>query len=54
MDYEILIAGSAPALAWLVQQKIKEGWRPLGGVSVSVMVNQTSVYAQAIVKEEGK
>jgi hypothetical protein len=55
MIYDILTAATAQDLAKLVNQAIRDGWQPLGGVS-STLIDYESVtfriekYAQAIIK----
>lgn len=53
IDYIILERESKEALRVEVLQKIKEGYRPLGGISLAVdpsKVNLYSNYAQSMVK----
>lgn len=55
MMYAIVDAKSASVLVELINQHIKEGWKPLGGVSVSISHDahgmSYQVYAQALIKE---
>jgi len=52
MIYDILTARSAIKLGELVQAAIREGWRPLGGVSVALNGSPEHgdlVFAQAMI-----
>ncbi len=55
MEYRIVGRGSADELARDVNNAIKEGWRPQGGVSHMVTglipFAQSMVWAQAMVRE---
>lgn len=50
VDYE-LVTGSREQLKYKVQEKIKEGFVPFGGASISVnWVGGAAMFAQAMVK----
>lgn len=54
MKYHILTARSAAKLVELVQAAIREGWRPIGGVSVALEGSPDHgwlVFAQAMILE---
>lgn len=54
MIYDIFTARSAAQLGALVQAAIREGWRPIGGVSVALNGSPEHgdlVYAQAMILE---
>lgn len=57
IEYEILYAKNEDALADKVNEWIKEGWQPFGGIGVEAMPsedwdNQYTTLYQAIVKYE--
>ena len=55
MEYAIVDAKSASILVEIINRQMKEGWRPQGGVSVSISHDahggSYQVYAQAMIKE---
>lgn len=54
MQYQVIDAKGAGILVDLVNVAIKDGWKPIGGVSVSTSTDQGNtreVYAQALIKE---
>lgn len=55
-DYTILLAGDASTLSSLVNNLIRRGWQPQGGVSVSVFTPEegetAEQWAQAMIKRE--
>lgn len=54
VDYEILKDEYCDSLVTSVQQKIREGWQPLGGVAFSIdSLDNPKYHFQAIVKYEG-
>ena len=44
--------GVRPGLIVIVNKKIKEGWIPQGGVSVTISSTNYMTYSQAIIKYE--
>ncbi len=48
VEYINVSANSSDKLVALVNEKIKEGWQPIGGVFVTSLY--TAVYLQAMVK----
>ncbi|MDT8383025.1 MAG: DUF1737 domain-containing protein [Gammaproteobacteria bacterium] len=56
MEYFIVTADDAELLEYAVNERIKNGWVPQGGVSCSLSENQhvETLYAQAVVKKENK
>ena len=51
MKYRITDALSSVQLTTYVNELIKAGWRPIGGVSISGKYHGTMVYAQAMVTD---
>lgn len=54
MQYKIIDAKSPVILVELVNQALRNGWKPQGGVSVTMSADQGYVrelYAQAMIKE---
>lgn len=51
MDYIILQDSQSKSLAYEVLEKMKEGYKPVGGVSVSVAPGGWTLFAQAMIKE---
>ena len=54
MQYKIIDAKSPVILVELVNQALRNGWKPQGGVSVTMSSDQGYVrelYAQAMIKE---
>lgn len=59
MDYEILIAKSTSEMEAEVRRRIAQGWRPAGGVSVTLEKSEDGGYTrieitvyQAMVREQ--
>ena len=61
-EYGVLIADSPSALSERVNQRIKEGWVPLGGIAIAVSPQEINTdgsggdyweYAQAMVRVKG-
>ena len=52
MKYRITDALSGPKLTEYVNNLIKDGWKPLGGVSVTGEFHGTTVYVQAMVTDK--
>lgn len=50
MEYEIVMAKEASELEEQVNEMIKEGWIPCGGVTISVVYNVDRYY-QAMIKK---
>ncbi len=50
MEYTVLRATKLEELVELVNQRISEGWVPLGGVSASLTVGAT-MFCQALTKQ---
>lgn len=50
MEYDILYAGSQYQLILLVNDAIKKGWKPLGGV-VALSYDGDFEYNQTMIKE---
>jgi hypothetical protein len=51
MDYIILQDTSSKSLAYEVTDKMAEGYKPVGGVSVGVAPGGWTLFAQAMIKE---
>ena len=51
MKYRITDALSSVQLTTYVNELIKAGWRPIGGVSISGKLHGAMVYAQAMVTD---
>ena len=51
MKYRITDALSSVQLTTYVNELIKDGWRPIGGLSISGKYHGTMVYAQAMVTD---
>ena len=51
MKYRITDALSSVQLTTHVNELIKDGWRPIGGLSISGKYHGTMVYAQALVTD---
>jgi hypothetical protein len=53
-EYKVLVHSDQTQLMQLVNEAIKEGWQPQGGISVPVFINslsqETIFFAQAVVK----
>ena len=52
MKYKIIDAISGRQLITYVNKLIKEGWKPIGGVSITCEHHGAMVYAQAMVTED--
>jgi vacuolar-type H+-ATPase subunit E/Vma4 len=52
MDYIILQDSRSETLAYEVTYKMQEGYKPVGGVSVSVAPGGWTLFAQAMVKAQ--
>jgi hypothetical protein len=51
-DYQIVSGLTKNELEELVQQQIKDGWQPIGGVAIAAEVGDVSEFWQAMVKYE--
>lgn len=53
-EYKVLVHSDQTELMQLVNDAIKDGWQPQGGVSVPLFINtlgqETVFFAQAVVK----
>lgn len=50
IEYDTATSLSEETLRQFINKKIKEGWQPLGGISVAVSPEDTELYSQALVK----
>ena len=49
-SYHVFTANTGDALAGLVQNGIKSGWQPFGGLQTTSLKDGSTVYAQAVVQ----
>lgn len=52
MKYQIIDNSNPQWLADAVNRWLAEGWKPLGGVSMTITEYNNTKYAQAIVKDD--